>query len=139
MDNQFELRFMELQLYLVCKDILTLHNSLPDVLNYIEFLQTYDKTLNIEVAKLIVQEMLTSLRFRPSDEEVWLAYYIAKYPISTIREKFKIHNRQLYTIVSKHKESPLYLYARLRPDQHAVIEQCLKVVKIIRKAGFFND
>lgn len=134
MEKSTEQRWIELQFYFICADLLSLRNNLIDVMDMIDNLALFGD-YSPEYIKPIAQEVLASVRIRPSKEEFCILCHIFKKPVAQIKQRTQIHNKTLYKIIEDHKENPRLFYPRLKPEQLQLITQFINTFNKFRKVG----
>lgn len=121
MDELTQARWTELQFYYICTDLLSLRNNMLDVMDMIDNLTIFGN-YNPEQLKMLAQEMIASIRCRPSKEEFCILCHLNKVPVTKIKEKIpKLHNKTYYAILEEHEKNPRMFYPRLRPEQLTLI------------------
>jgi hypothetical protein len=129
-----EQRWTELQFYYICLDILTINNDMLDVMDFIDNVRIFGNYAP-DLIKPIAQEVLSSLRFRPSREEFIILCQHMKIPIRNIRERSGVHNRQIYQIIEAEQKDPRLFYPRLTAFQLEEVKKFLHGVKQLKGVG----
>lgn len=130
-----ELRWLEIQFYFVCKDLLQINNNLMDVLDYIDTIAFFDKEYNTQVLKLTAQEILSVPRYKPTTEEFCLICRHFNVPVKRIKEKLHIHNRTLYNLFETNTHDERIFYPKLRKEQHTAINTFINIINKIKGVG----
>jgi len=138
MDTSTEYRWIELQFYYICADLLKINNNLMDIMDVIDSLAVIGHYAP-EHIKNLAQEAISSIRLRPSKEEFVLLCHLFHVPIQYIKDKTQLHNRTLYQILADDKSNPRTFYPRFQPNQILMIKKFVDCFNIIRKAGLPHD
>lgn len=134
MDHLEEKRWLEVQFYYICSDILALRNNIMDVMEMIDNLAIFGGYIPDQV-KPIAQEVLSSIRVRPSREEFCILCRKFKVQINKIKQRARIHNRTLYQIFEEHEKNPRIFYPRLQPEQLEIVKQFVDSFNKVRGVG----
>jgi hypothetical protein len=133
-----EQRYIELQFYYICVDILNIRNNLMDVMDIIDAFAIFN-TYQPEVLKTIAQEVVTSVRYRPSNEEFILLCHKNRVPIKHIKLRTKLANRTLYNLIEADNKDPRLFYPRLPPNKIEIITKFVTIFNNMRKVGLPHD
>lgn len=134
MDNLAQDRWTEIQFYYITADLLQLRNNMMDVMDIIDNFAMIGK-YSPEPIKTIAQEVLSSIRYRPTREEFVLICHKFDVPVKEIKTRCGIHNRTLYELLAEDKENPRMFYPRLRPEQTEQIKAFVNTFNKIKGVG----
>lgn len=134
-DTLAQNRWYEIQLYFICTELLKRRNNMLDVMSIIEGLAPIGK-YSAEPVKLVVQEVLSSMRSRPSKEEFILLSKKAGRTIRAIAEQTHAHNRTLYALFKDEERNPRYFYPRLTADQTELIKAFVETFNSLKEVAF---
>lgn len=117
-----EQRWIELQFFFICEDILKFRNDIMDVMDIIDNLSGIGN-YTPDYIKQIAQEVLTSRRYRPTQEEFILICRRQGMDIHQIKVKAKASIRKIYKTFNEDKVNPRYFFPRLNESQIKIIAQ----------------
>ena len=127
-------RWIEIQFYYICSDILNLRNNIMDVMDIIDSL-AFVGNYNAEQTKQLANEILSTIRFKPTREEFCLISREFGVPINSIKARTGIHNKTLYEMFEKNKQDPRFFYPKLTEHKVQVAEQFVIIFNNFKKVG----
>lgn len=127
-------RWIELQFYYICADILAIRSDFMDIINIIDALTIFGK-YNAEEVKQISQEALQSLRFRPIREEFCILCHHNGVNIQYIKRRALVNNRTLYNTLTKENIESRAFYPRLTSNKIKVIKEFINCFNSFKKVG----
>jgi hypothetical protein len=127
-------RWIEILFYTICADLLSLNNSMLDVMAIIESIAQLSK-LNTEQCKVLAQEVLTSTRYRPDKYELIILGAEFGVHKESLKKRLKICNRDFYNIINKDKNDPRPVYPKMLDAQYSVAEIFVKTYYKIKGVG----
>ena len=130
MDINSKARWIEVQTWFICHSLLKKHNNIMDIMSLIEGLAPMGG-YPPEPVKLIISEIITSNRFKPSEEEYILLLYKVGVTTRKIKEKTHKSGSRLYSIIKADEKNPRAFYPRLITQQIELLEQFLNIIKEI--------
>lgn len=131
MDTNTTARWVEVQVWYICQNIMSKHSNIMELMNLIDGLAGYGE-YPAEAVKVIVNELITSRRYAPSDEERILLMYLAKVPTNFIKRKTGKSGKSLYKLVHEHETNPRAFYPRLAKEQIIILEKFLDTIKSLK-------
>ena len=134
MDPQTHERWIEIQFYYACIDILAINNEILDLFDLIEAFAALGHQ-DTETVKLLAQEALSTIRFRPSKEEFIAISWQFDMPAKNIKERLRVHNRTYYDIVNHEKQDPRMFYPRTDTDAVKHMYKFINIFNKLRKVG----
>jgi len=133
-DNAIDERWIEIQFYTICIDLLKLRDNLMDVMDMIDNLVIFG-TYSPEQIKVLAQEAITSLQFRPTREEFCILAYIQGVPIKEIKQRTGFHNNTLYKLIHEEKRNPRLFYTRVTDEKRALLKKFVDTFNTFKKVG----
>lgn len=127
-------RWTEIQFYFICLDVISVRNNIMDLMDFIDNMTLFGR-YEPERIKPLAQEILSSLRYRPSKEELCLICHKFKVPVAVIKQKTGIHNRTLYQLLDADEKDPRMFYPRFRQDQTDIIQTFVDTFNNFKKVG----
>lgn len=125
-------RWVEVQTWHLCQKILQKHNNIMELMNIVDCLASYGE-YPAEPVKVIINEILTSRRYAPSEEEHILLMYLAKVPVNTIKKLTHKSGKSLYNIINTHINDNRAFYPRLTQEQTIILEKFLDTIKTLKE------
>lgn len=129
-----EERWIELQFYYLCIDILNLRGNIADIMDFIDGM-SYLGSYSPLIIKQIANEVIHSPYIRPSKDEFILLCRLNKLTIEYIRKRTKTCNREIYDLWNQHKDDLPYFRPRLQPDQIHNLKQFLEFLHTMKGWG----
>lgn len=130
-------RWLEVDFYYFCTDLLKVRNNMMDVMEVIEALAPLGK-YEITPAKQVTQVVLTSFRLRPTKEEFVLLCYRNKIPTRQICKYLSMSNTTLYEMINADKKDPRIFSPKLNQKQLEIILKIKNTVNMLREAGLYK-
>lgn len=128
--NNNERRWLEIQFYYFCFDIMRVRNNIMDVMAYIECTKNLGN-VHTDYVQIIAQEILTSIRCRPTKQEVTVLATQFNVPVKSIKARTGYCNKTHYNAL----ESEITIYPRLSFEKDNYIKEFLDYINIIKGAG----
>ena len=138
MEKQIYNRWLEISYYYFCLDIIAINEDLQDIYTTIENFAYLGK-YPIIALQALTQKILSTYYIQPTKEELILLCYKNKMPTRQIIKLLKINGKRLYSVLEDDKQNPRAFYPRLEPEETLIVEQFLKTVHKIKKAGLQYD
>lgn len=129
MDIQAQ-RWIEIQFYFICVDLLKINNNIKDVLNTIDFILSIYKSeiCKAEYVKSIASFILKTNQLKPTKLEYCCLATDLKIPISQIQQRLGNISRQTYyNIIECTKDDPIGYYTRLDMLQFPQVEEFVRL------------
>ena len=127
-------RWTELQFYFICVDILKERNNIMDVMDLIDSLAIFG-TYPPEPIKMLAQEVISSVRYRPSKEEFSAICHVFGASVKDIKHKGNISNRLYYRIIEDFKQNPIMFYPRMQKPKLELITKFVTQFNKLKKYG----
>lgn len=124
-----EYRWIEIQFYYICQDLLALNQNILDVLDFIQYSDNITP-FNANIVSECAQRILTQPIFRPTREEIIVLGAQAKVKMIDIKRRIGINNRDYYLIFDTAMQDPPYFYPRFT---HAELDEINIFVKFANK------
>ena len=128
-------RWIEIQFYCICTDLLKINNSIVDVLSTVDFIATLGN-FSGEQIKILTQELLTTLRYRPDRYEYCTLAHENKVNIKYIKKRLRICNRDLYNILEQDRREPRPVFPKMLNEQHILAEKFINTFKKLQEVGY---
>jgi len=135
--NDFE-RWVEVQFYYICVDLLSINKDVLDLFDLIDSFAVIGR-YDAEALKAVAQEALSTVRFRPSRDEFIAISLKFKVPPRSIKKRIKVHNRTLYSVVDQEKEDPRAFYARTDTETVEHMNRFVTIFNKLKKVGIELD
>lgn len=132
MDNNTYARWIEVQAWYICQTILKKHNNIMELMNIVDCLASYGE-YPAEPVKVIVNEIITSRRYAPTEEERIILMYLAKIPVNTIKKLTRKSGKSLYNIINTHAQDNRAFYPRLIQEQTIILNKFLDAIKALKE------
>ena len=129
MDNN-ERRWLEIQFYYFCYDLMRIRNNIVDVMNFIDCMKSLGNT-HTDYIQLIAQELLTSIRYRPTRKELTILATQFGVPAKRIKARTEYCNRTHYEALKE----DIHIYPRLSLEKDMYIKEIIDIINIIKGAG----
>jgi hypothetical protein len=84
-----------------------------------------------EPVKVIISEIITSNRFKPSQNEYITLLYLSGVSTRWIKEKLHKSGSKIYSVINENTQNPIAYYPRLVKEQTKLLEQFLNIIKEI--------
>ena len=133
-----EARWLEVQFFYLCKEVVEIRNNLMDIMDLIDALAIFG-TYSPEQLKQIAQEVLTFPNIAPMKDEFCLLCHKNKVSIETIRKKMKTSNNKIYWLLKAESKEPRIFYPRLHTSKVQAIEKFLETYNRLRNLGVFEN
>lgn len=134
MPDLTEERYIEIQFYYICADILKFRNNLMDLMDTIDGLSGFN-AYPVEAIKQLAHEVITSNRYKPSKEELTLICHKNRVPIKHIKERTGYANKTIYGALERDNMNPRLFYPRFSPVKLEMIRKFVTFFNSFRKAG----
>lgn len=138
MDDPTYLRWLEIQFYYICSDMMSVRNNPMDLMDLIDALAIFG-SYSPEQIKPIAHEILVSTRCRPGKEEFMILSHRYKVPVSAIKKRINAANRTLYELLKTEENEPRPFYPRLHIEQTKLLQQFVETFNKFREIGVYNN
>jgi len=133
-DTLTEARWLEIQFYYICIDVLNLRNDMMDVMDFIDNLRLFGD-YDVETLKQTAQIIITSQHHKPRREEFCVMAQIFEVPIRTIKRVTNMHNKTYYALKHTEGQNPRMFYPRCTAEQREGIANFLTCFEKLKKVG----
>ena len=134
MDPQAYDRWLEITFFHFCQDIIAKNNEIMDMMDLIDGLASIGK-YNGTLLKQTVQELFSTYRIRPTQEEFTLLCLKAGFSIRKTQKLTRTGTDHLYDLIEQEKRDPRVFYPKLNSNQLLQIQKFFDTIEYIKKAG----
>jgi hypothetical protein len=132
-------RWLEIQFYTICQNIMKMNNDMMDVFDFIDFLVLFDKSMPKDILKHLVQNMYMTPYFIPDQTEFLTLALKLKVPYSDLIKGTGLSRQAIFNYTKHNPEDVTYL-PRLNETQHKQIRQFMTAYnKIISLGGHYAN
>ncbi len=129
-------RWVEIQFYFICIDLLKMNNDLEDVMNTIDFIcSVYLRSGQNELLKSIAGQVILTNNLKPSRIEYLLVASENKHPQKHIQKRAQLSRQTIYAMLKENEKDPIGFYTRLNETQFIQVEQFVKGFLQFKEVG----
>lgn len=127
-----EARWIEVQFYYLCINILEETRNVDKVLTFIEGMSFF-QSIKTEALKILAYDFLTKAEYQPTKSEYAILAYLNKVPTRRIMKHAHLNPPTFWQIIKNYKSNPTKFYSRLTPDKHDIIKKMLQAVEFLKE------